>query len=68
MGEVKILRWKELFAKVRKSRPQIWRDERAGKFPSRVKLGANSVGWRSDEIDAWLENLPRVGGERVIIK
>jgi hypothetical protein len=33
----------------------IWRLEKAGRFPRRVKLGPNSVGWVSTEIDAWIE-------------
>lgn len=30
----------------------------AGQFPAPVELGPNSVGWRADEIKAWVENLP----------
>jgi predicted DNA-binding transcriptional regulator AlpA len=37
------------------SRPTIWRWERDGRFPKRVKLGPNSVGWDSAEIEAWLK-------------
>jgi prophage regulatory protein len=33
----------------------IWRLEKVGRFPRRVKLGPNSVGWVSTEIDAWIE-------------
>jgi prophage regulatory protein len=35
------------------SRVHIGRLERAGRFPKRVRLGANTVAWREDEIDAW---------------
>jgi prophage regulatory protein len=31
----------------------IWRWERQGRFPKRIKIGPNSVGWDDDEIDAW---------------
>jgi prophage regulatory protein len=41
------------------SRTTIWREERAGRFPSRIRLGANSVGWLEDEVRAWLESRPR---------
>ena len=36
------------------SDPTLWRWERAGKFPKRVQLGGNSVGWIESEIDAWV--------------
>ena len=32
---------------------------REGNFPKPIKLGANCVAWRRDEIDAWLESRPR---------
>jgi hypothetical protein len=28
-------------------------------FPARVQLGANSIGWRADEVKAWIEARPR---------
>lgn len=36
------------------SRSQLWRLERAGKFPRRILLGDNSVRWDEAEIDAYL--------------
>ena len=45
--------------RVGKSRVQIWRDVRAGKFPAPVELGPNSIGWFEDEVEAWLANRPR---------
>lgn len=33
-----------------------WRDERAGKAPSRVRIGDNAVGWRLSDITAWIES------------
>jgi predicted DNA-binding transcriptional regulator AlpA len=30
---------------------------RAGSFPRARKVGGKSM-WRSDDVDAWLENLP----------
>tara|TARA_B100000315_G_scaffold147139_1_gene136146 strand:- start:1052 stop:1252 length:201 start_codon:yes stop_codon:yes gene_type:complete len=47
------------------SRVTIWRMERSGKFPPRVSISANRVGWREDEIEAWIESRPRVGGGEV---
>jgi prophage regulatory protein len=37
-------------------RTTIFRWERDGKFPKRIKLGANSVGWLESEIESWLES------------
>ena len=51
----RIIRKPELFARLALSDATIWRMERAGKFPRRIKLGSNSVGWFDNEIDAWLE-------------
>lgn len=41
--------------KVPYSDMHIYRLERAGKFPKRIRLGANRVGWLEHEIDAWIE-------------
>lgn len=32
----------------------LWRLEKAGRFPRRMKLGPNSVGWLESEIDEWI--------------
>lgn len=32
---------------------------REGNFPKPIKLGANCVAWRRNEVDAWLESRPR---------
>lgn len=36
----------------------IWRREKEGTFPRRRRIGPNAVGWREDEIQAFLDNLP----------
>jgi prophage regulatory protein len=41
----------------------IDRKERAGQFPTRVKLGPNAVGWYSDEVEEWIESRERGGCE-----
>ena len=56
---MRILRIQEVIKLTGLSRPTIWRKEKQGKFPERIRLGSNSVGWRSDELEEWLENLPR---------
>ena len=41
------------------SRTTLWRLESNGEFPPRVRLGLNSVGWRKDEVDNWIDHRPR---------
>ena len=41
------------------SRTTLWRLERQGDFPERVRLGLNSVGWREEEIARWIDARPR---------
>ncbi len=39
------------------SRATIWRKERDGEFPKRVKLSSNASGWLASEIRAWMDQL-----------
>jgi prophage regulatory protein len=36
---------------IRLSRTQLWRLEKADKFPKRIHLSARCIGWREDQID-----------------
>jgi len=51
----RILRIKEVVDLTGLSRTTIWRKERAGEFPARVRLGENSVGWRVSEVNGWVK-------------
>lgn len=44
------------------SRTTRWRLERQGKFPARRHLSANSVGWLSSEVEAWINSRKPVIG------
>lgn len=33
--------------------------ERLGRFPKRVRISDRAIGWRSDEIEAWIRARPR---------
>ncbi len=59
-GPRKILRPKQVQELIGKSRVQIWRDVRAGRFPAPISLGPNSTGFYEDEILAWLASRARV--------
>ena len=55
---LKFLRLPEVVETTGKSPTSIWRAEKEGKFPRRRRIGPNAVGWRSDEIQAWIEGRP----------
>ena len=44
--------WRGLKSRIPKSRAQIWRDIRAGRFPAPIELGPNAVGWHVAEVEA----------------
>ena len=52
---MRFLRKQEAAARVGYSQSHLMRLERAGKFPRRVHLGPNSVGFLEDEIDEWMQ-------------
>lgn len=55
----RVLRCPQVVYRVGWSRVTIWRAERDGNFPRRIRLGPNSVGWLEDEIEEWLRSRPR---------
>ena len=36
------------------SRTTIWRLERQGEFPRRIRIGPNRVAWVETEVEAWI--------------
>jgi len=48
----------DVLRRVPYSASSIWRLEKTGSFPRRVKLGPNRVGWREHEIEEWLRDPP----------
>jgi prophage regulatory protein len=59
--EVRILGEPEVYRLTNLSRTTRWRLEREGKFPRRLRLSGNRVGWQADEVLAWMAALPRGG-------
>mgnify|MGYP005663931563 CR=1 FL=1 len=49
------------------SRSTMWREEKAGRFPQRVQISPNRVGWFEDEIDEFIESRPRIGSSREVV-
>jgi prophage regulatory protein len=54
-----VLRMPQVVAATGLSRMTIYRLEKRGQFPSRIQLSPNSIGWRKDEVDHWIESLPK---------
>lgn len=50
----RIIRKRELLQLLGLSDPTIYRMEKAGKFPQRLRLGGNSCGWLQSEVDGWI--------------
>jgi prophage regulatory protein len=55
---MRMLRIKQIIAMMGLSRMTIYRLERAGLFPTRRKLGKNSVAWIDDDIASWIAARP----------
>jgi prophage regulatory protein len=49
----RIIRKSEMLARTGLSDATIWRLERQGTFPKRLRLGGNSCGWLESELDDW---------------
>lgn len=56
----RLLRPKQVMELMGWSRTTLWRRVRAGEFPAPVSIGANSIAFHEDEVDAAQANLPRV--------
>ncbi len=37
------------------SRTNVWRMEQAGEFVPRVRLSQNTIGYRKEDLDTWIE-------------
>ena len=53
-SEDRIIDGKELKKLVPFSPMHIWRMEKAGVFPRRIKIGPNRVGWSLTEVYDWI--------------
>ncbi len=63
---MKILRVSDVTRITGLSRTTVWRLERRGDFPRRLRLSQHSCGWVAQEIEEWIASRPRgmTGGER----
>lgn len=51
-----ILRLPDVIIKTGLSRSSIYNSIKSGNFPDRVSLGPRATGWRSTDIDEWIES------------
>lgn len=58
MLDLRIISKKELLTLVPYCDQHILRLEKKGKFPKRLDVGENRVGWRLVEVEAWLRSRP----------
>lgn len=56
----RILRKPELLEVTGLSSATVYRWMAEGSFPQPVRLGANSIGWRSSEVQEWIASRERV--------
>lgn len=59
----RIMRRREVLALIGISEATLWRMEKAGAFPQRVKLSARLVGYLSDQVEGWLRSRQECGAE-----
>jgi prophage regulatory protein len=52
---MRIIRRHQLTDKVGYCLAHIYRLERQGLFPRRIRLGRRAVGWVEEEVEAWLQ-------------
>lgn len=55
--EGRLVRAREISFRLGISIPTLYGWMRTENFPHRVRLGRNTVAWRGDEIQVWLDNL-----------
>ncbi|MGO4582010.1 helix-turn-helix transcriptional regulator [Cupriavidus sp. 2TAF22] len=58
----RMMRIADVLAFVGVSRPTLYRWIAAGSFPAPVRLGANSVAWKSTAVSEWLDARAAVPG------
>lgn len=58
-----LIHQRDLCALLGVSRSTLFRWERDGHFPRRIKLGPKRVAWRKSDIEDWIDARPVMGGE-----
>ena len=58
--EPRLLRLPEVLDRCGVSRTTLYEMVARGAFPPPVRISTRAVGWRSSDINAWMDNLPLV--------
>jgi len=56
----RFLRRKEVLEITGVSYVTLWRWMDKGRFPKSFQLGENSIGWKDDEVNEWIENRKQI--------
>lgn len=59
MEESRLLRLPAVRAITGLQKSSIYAKAKKGTFPKPVKVSSRAVAWRSDEINTWIDDLPR---------
>ena len=51
---MRIIRTEDLTRRLGLSRATIFRNVKAGRFPAPIKISQRAIGWRIDEVGAWI--------------
>ncbi len=64
MAKRTLLRLPAVLERTGLCRSLLYALRKANRFPRPLRIGARSVGWLEDEIEAWIKSRPRGGSER----
>jgi prophage regulatory protein len=56
-----VARITEVMAQTGLPRSSLYAQVKLGTFPKPIKLGARSVGWRVEDVEAWIATRPQGG-------
>ncbi len=65
MEKTKLLRLREVESIVGLKKSAIYSWMKKGKFPAPVRMGTKSVAWKLDDLETWMDNLPKWSAEGV---
>ncbi|ASD80061.1 AlpA family transcriptional regulator [Burkholderia gladioli pv. gladioli] len=60
-AKARLIRLREVRARVGLGASTVYRYLAAGNFPKPVEIGGGRVAWLESEIDAWIANRPEAG-------
>jgi len=52
---MELIRFPELFELIKISKSQVYRLEKRGSFPKRIRLSQRTIAWQLNEVMDWIE-------------